>query len=92
MQVKINYEGQNYQLDVDDNQTILQAGLQAGIDLPYSCEAGVCGECKAKLVSGGVNIETDDALEEDEIDQGFILTCQALLKEDSIIEYLDDGL
>ncbi len=92
MQVKINYEGQDYQIDVEENQTILQAGLQTDIDLPYSCEAGVCGECKAKLVSGDVNMEIDDALEEDEMDQGFILTCQALLKEDSIIEYPEDRL
>ncbi|GMT50185.1 MAG: hypothetical protein IEMM0008_1724 [bacterium] len=92
MQVKFTYEGQNHQIDVEDNQTILQAGLQADIDLPYSCEAGVCGECKSRLLSGDVDMEADDGLEEDEINQGFILTCQALLKEDSIIEYQDNGL
>lgn len=58
-------------------QSILDAALAQGADLPYACKGGVCCTCRAKLVEGQVNMEVNYGLEQDEIDQGFILTCQA---------------
>ncbi|HEY0677606.1 MAG TPA: 1,2-phenylacetyl-CoA epoxidase subunit PaaE [Chitinophagaceae bacterium] len=58
-------------------QSILDAALSQGADLPYACKGGVCCTCRAKLVEGKVEMEVNYGLEEDEIRQGFILTCQS---------------
>lgn len=60
-----------------ETKTLLDAALAAGIDAPWSCHAGVCATCKAKLVSGKVHMKSHHALIEDEIEQGYILTCQS---------------
>lgn len=57
--------------------SILDAAAQAGIDLPFSCKAGVCSTCRTKLVRGKVELEQNYALEDWELEQGFILACQA---------------
>lgn len=58
-------------------QSILDAALAQGADLPYACKGGVCCTCRARLVEGQVEMEVNYGLEQDEIDQGFILTCQS---------------
>jgi ring-1,2-phenylacetyl-CoA epoxidase subunit PaaE len=57
--------------------SILEAGRAAGIDLPFSCQGGMCSTCRAKLVEGEVRMERNFALEPHEVEQGFVLTCQA---------------
>jgi len=58
-------------------QSILDAAAHAGIDVPYSCKGGVCCTCKAKLLDGKVDMDVVYGLEQDEIENGFILTCQS---------------
>ena len=58
-------------------QSILDAALAEGADLPYACKGGVCCTCRAKLLEGKVNMDMNYGLEADEIEQGFILTCQS---------------
>ena len=58
-------------------EVILDAAERAGLDLPFSCRAGVCSTCRAKLVSGTADMEHNVALEEWEVDAGYILCCQA---------------
>ena len=58
-------------------ETVLDAASQAGIDLPFSCKAGVCSTCRTKLVRGKVELAQNYALEDWELEQGFILACQA---------------
>lgn len=60
-----------------DGENILDAALHNGTELPYSCKGGVCCTCKAKLLSGKVEMEMNYSLEPDEIEQGYILTCQS---------------
>jgi len=56
---------------------ILDAAGRAGLDLPFSCRAGVCSTCRARLVSGSAEMEHNVALEDWEVDAGYILCCQA---------------
>jgi ring-1,2-phenylacetyl-CoA epoxidase subunit PaaE len=60
-----------------EGPTILEAAIQAGADLPYACRAGVCASCRAKLVKGKVTMDQNYALADEELEEGFILACQA---------------
>jgi len=60
-----------------NEDTVLDAAARAGIDLPFSCKAGVCSTCRTKLVRGQVELAQNYALEDWELEQGFILACQA---------------
>jgi ring-1,2-phenylacetyl-CoA epoxidase subunit PaaE len=70
--------GREYHFELTpDGENILDAGLDNGADLPFSCKGGVCATCKARLVEGEVDMDLATALEQDELDAGYILTCQA---------------
>ena len=76
--VTIKVDGRSFDFDLPFNtNTILDAALQQGADLPYACKGGMCCTCKAKLVEGNVSMDVNYGLEEDEVKQGFILTCQS---------------
>src|SRR6476661_5604208 len=60
-----------------EDESILDAALKTGADLPYACKGGVCTTCKAKLVEGKVSMDVNYGLEPDEVEAGFILTCQS---------------
>jgi ring-1,2-phenylacetyl-CoA epoxidase subunit PaaE len=72
-----------------NGENILDAGLNQGLDLPYSCKGGVCSTCKAKLVEGQVDMDITHGLEAGEIEQGFILTCQAHPVSDKVVVDFD---
>ncbi len=73
--VKINFKGERFDIATGENQTILQAALQNGIQLPYSCRVGSCSTCAAVCKSGKVLMSANEVLTDDDINQGFILTC-----------------
>jgi ferredoxin len=69
-------------------ETLLESARRAGLSPPFSCEAGNCGTCMAKLIEGAVTMRTNDVLEEDEIADGYVLTCQAVPDTASVlVEY-----
>lgn len=65
-------------------ETILNAALRVRPDVPFACAGGVCGTCRAKLVTGTVNMEENYALEPEEIDAGYVLTCQSHPTSDAV--------
>lgn len=77
-QVTIKLDGEILEFPLAyGGQNVLDAALEAGADLPYACKGGVCSTCKAKVSDGKVDMTLNYALEPDEIEAGFILTCQA---------------
>jgi ferredoxin len=59
-------------------ETLLESARRAGLEPPFSCEAGNCGTCMARLIEGHATMRVNDALEEDEVAEGYILTCQGV--------------
>lgn len=81
----------NFALD-KATENILEAGLKAGIELPYSCKSGVCSTCRAKLVEGEVDMDANFALEDYEVARGFVLTCQSYPVTDAVtVDYDQTG-
>jgi len=77
-QVTIRLDGINHNLGLAyDGESILDAALFQGVDLPFACKGGVCCTCRAKLMEGQVEMDLNYALEADELAAGFILTCQS---------------
>jgi ring-1,2-phenylacetyl-CoA epoxidase subunit PaaE len=60
-----------------DGSTLLDAAMRAGADLPFSCKGGVCSTCKARVLEGKVEMDINYGLEPDELEAGYVLTCQA---------------
>lgn len=88
--ISIKLDGRSFAFDLPYNgNSILDGALQHGADLPYACKGGVCATCRAKLVEGKVDMEVNYALEPEEIEQGFILTCQAHPKTEKVFVDFD---
>ena len=75
--VTVQYEGSDYQFEVSPKSTILDAALDLDIDLPYSCQAGLCTACRGKCLSGKVHLDEREGLSDAELAKGYILTCVA---------------
>ena len=76
--VNIILDGRELIIEVSkQDDSILDAALRAGADLPYACKGGVCATCKCKVLEGQVEMAVNYSLEEDEIQKGYVLSCQA---------------
>lgn len=70
-------------------QSLLDAALEANIDAPYACKAGVCSTCRAKVLEGETEMATNHALEDYEVKQGYVLTCQCFPLSDKVVVSYD---
>lgn len=84
----ITIDGTTHQLDMSRDMSVLEAAINAKIDPPFACRAGVCSTCKAKVTQGEYQMLTNHALEDYEVEAGFVLTCQCYPLSDTLaIDY-----
>lgn len=89
--IEIKLDGRSFEFDLSLNSdsTILDAALKQGVDLPFACKGGVCCTCKARLLEGTVKMDVHWGLEEEELKQGYILTCQSHPETEKVIVDFD---
>ncbi len=82
--VVVHLDGHTHTVSWPRDQKLLDVLLELGIDAPFSCREGHCGACATTLVSGEVEMETNDVLEPDDLAEGLILSCQSRPASDSL--------
>ncbi len=89
--VRIVLDGIEMDLNIDsDGESVLDAAYKAGMDVPFACKGGVCCTCKAKVISGTVKMDVNYALEPDEVERGYILTCQSHPTSEKVVISFDE--
>ncbi|HEX6191963.1 MAG TPA: 1,2-phenylacetyl-CoA epoxidase subunit PaaE [Chitinophagaceae bacterium] len=87
--IKLDGRAFDFDLPLNSDATLLDAALQQGADLPYACKGGVCCTCKARLLEGEVAMDVHWGLEDEEVEQGYILTCQSHPKTEKVVVDFD---
>lgn len=88
--VSVRIDGITYKMELPyDGESILDAALKTGADLPFACKGGVCCTCRAKVTSGSAVMDMNFSLEDDEVEKGYILTCQSHPASDEIFVDFD---
>ncbi len=87
-QVTVILDGKERQITVPPDRSILDIAIQEGLDPPFACQLGICTTCRAMCRSGAVEMDESEGLTDEEIDDGYVLTCQSHpLSEGVIVEY-----
>jgi ring-1,2-phenylacetyl-CoA epoxidase subunit PaaE len=90
VQLTVVLDGKPYHMPMRRHEKILDIALSLGMDLPYSCKAGVCCTCRCKVMEGTTEMEKNFTLEKPEVAQGFILSCQARPTSDRVVVSFDE--
>ncbi len=77
-EVTVRLDGRTTTFRMPPEGSVLDATLAVRADAPYACKGGVCGTCRAKVVEGEVSMARQYALDDDEVDEGFVLACQSV--------------
>lgn len=89
--VQVILEGDKFSFELHtDGAVILEAAEEAGVDAPYSCRSGVCCSCRAKVLKGSASMQQNFTLSDEDMAEGYILTCQANPTSSEIIISFDD--
>jgi ring-1,2-phenylacetyl-CoA epoxidase subunit PaaE len=89
-QVTVIMDGSAASFTMDrDKESVLDAGLRAGLDMRYSCKGGVCSTCRCKVIEGQVEMDVNYALEDYEVARGFVLSCQSFPLTDKVVVDFD---
>jgi ring-1,2-phenylacetyl-CoA epoxidase subunit PaaE len=89
-EVTVIMDGNHASFTMDkDKESLLEAGLRAGLDMRYSCKGGVCSTCRCKLLEGQVDMDVNYALEDYEVARGFVLSCQSFPVTDKVVVDFD---
>ncbi|MCV7155112.1 2Fe-2S iron-sulfur cluster binding domain-containing protein [Mycobacterium pyrenivorans] len=88
--VTIHLDGKTASVSPKSGETLLESARRAGMAPPFSCEAGNCGTCMAVLTDGKATMRVNDALTEDEVEDGYVLTCQAVPETPCVTVTYDD--
>ncbi len=84
--IELIVDGVRREVDfIPGQHSILDAGREAGIDLPFSCKGGMCSTCRAKVLDGQVKMAKNYAFEPHEVAEGFVLTCQSYPLTDRVV-------
>ncbi|KAL6967005.1 Ferredoxin-3, chloroplastic, partial [Sarracenia purpurea var. burkii] len=87
----ISPEGEEHQFEAPDDAYVLDSAENAGVELPYSCRAGACSTCAGQIVSGSVDQSDGSFLDENQMKQGYLLTCIAYPTSDCVIQTHKEG-
>lgn len=82
-EVTLVLDGKEHTIEVG-SETILEAALKAGVDAPFSCRSAICSTCMAQLIEGEVKMDMNHVLTDEELDEGFIVTCQSRPTTDKV--------
>ena len=89
--ITVILDGDDFEFTLSDKgKTILDAAMEQGADVPFSCKGGVCCTCRAKVIEGKAIMDQNFSLSEDEVEEGFILTCQAHPITENIVVDFDE--
>jgi ferredoxin len=87
MSLKVEFSKSSKTVEWDDRFTgILELARENGVSMESDCEQGICGTCKVKLISGDVEMEAQDGLDDEDLEANMILPCVSVPKTDVIIE------
>lgn len=82
--VEVTLNGETAELDIDTSKMLLDNFYKSGVEAPFSCKGGVCCTCKAKILEGSAEMNINLSLTDSEIEEGYILTCQAIATSDKL--------
>jgi ring-1,2-phenylacetyl-CoA epoxidase subunit PaaE len=88
--VTLILDGEEVSFEMSKDEVVLDVALSNGIDVPYSCQGGVCLTCMGKIEEGKADMIENQLLSEDEINDGCLLTCQAVPKSETLKINYDD--
>ena len=83
-EVTIVLDGETHSISIEKSRPILEQGLEQGLDMPYSCQSGLCTACRGKCLEGEVSVDKVEGLTQEELDEGYVLTCVGQALSDKV--------